>query len=202
MSATFPYYLLVGGLTIPHLTSIITTPTDLIKIHQQSQVVASSSDRPLSAVEVALGIIKERGWRGLYRGISSTALRDIGYGAYFAAYEGTLLFFTPPKPAPHDHSNLMSEVDTSIAAHSWSILLLAGGVAGVVGWFATFPLDVVKTRVQSSSGSDPANPYRTTWSTIINSYRTEGFAVFFRGLAPTLIRFVSLSLGTQTWACV
>ncbi len=160
-------------------------------------MVASGSVRPLSAVQVALGIIKESGWRGLYRGITSTALRDIGYGAYFAAYEGTLLFFTPPTPAPHDHSNLMSEADTSIAAHPWAILLLAGGVAGVVGWFATFPLDVVKTRVQSSSGSDPANPYRSTWSTIINSYRNEGFAVFFRGLAPTLIRLVVFQSGVR-----
>lgn len=168
--------------------SIITTPTDLIKIHQQSQILASRTAQPLSAVEVALGIVKKQGWRGLYRGITPTALRDIGYGAYFAAYEGTLLYFTPPKPEPHDHSNLMKEADTTIAAHSWPVLLLAGGVAGVVGWFATFPLDVVKTRVQSSSGYDSSNPYRNTWSTVVNSYRNEGFSVFFRGLAPTLIR--------------
>lgn len=139
-------------------------------------------------MEVALTIFKKHGLRGLYRGISSTALRDIGYGAYFAAYEGTLLVFTPPKAAPHDHSSLISEADTSIETHSWPILLLAGGVAGVTGWFATFPLDVVKTRVQSSFGSEPLNPYRNTWSTIVNSYRQEGVAVFFRGLAPTLIR--------------
>ena len=168
--------------------SIITTPTDLIKIHQQSQILASRTAQPLSAVEVALGIVKKQGWRGLYRGITPTALRDIGYGAYFAAYEGTLLYFTPPQPEPHDHSNLMKEADTTIAAHSWPVLLLAGGVAGVVGWFATFPLDVVKTRVQSSSGYDSSNPYRNTWSTVVNSYRNEGFSVFFRGLAPTLIR--------------
>jgi solute carrier family 25 carnitine/acylcarnitine transporter 20/29 len=95
-----------------------------------------------------------------------------------------------------------------------------------VGWLATFPLDVVKTRVQGSqaipiqvpvlavtgahsgggvvslSPSTPLlnslqppamivrdwNPYRTTWSTIVYSYRNEGPGVFFRGLSPTLIR--------------
>jgi solute carrier family 25 carnitine/acylcarnitine transporter 20/29 len=79
-------------------------------------------------------------------------------------------------------------------------MLLAGGVAGVVGWLATFPLDVVKTRIQGSSAAapepshatathaPPAHPYRTMLSTITHSYRSEGPGVFFRGLAPTLIR--------------
>ena len=85
-------------------------------------------------------------------------------------------------------------------------LLVAGGVAGVMGWLVTFPFDVVKTRVQStewtpinlhereplldSRGSvgSKDSPFRTTLSTILNSYRTEGVSVFYRGLAPTLIR--------------
>lgn len=28
-------------------------------------------------------------------------------------------------------------------------VLVAGGAAGMVGWFSTYPLDVVKTRLQS-----------------------------------------------------
>lgn len=35
------------------------------------------------------------------------------------------------------------------------------------------------------------NPYRTTLSTIINSYRAEGISVFYKGLSPTLIRYGS-----------
>lgn len=66
--------------------------------------------------------------------------------------------------------------------------------------------DVVKTRVQGVEYNGPPpntlglpvspspmttsseNPYRTTWSTLINSYRTEGLTFFFRGLTPTLLR--------------
>ena len=59
--------------------SIITTPTELIKIRQQSLLTTTS------ARTVALQIIRESGIRGLYRGITATALRDCGYGAYFAA---------------------------------------------------------------------------------------------------------------------
>ena len=58
---------------------MITTPTELIKIRQQSLQV------PTTARQVAWQIFRESGIRGLYRGITATALRDTGYGAYFFA---------------------------------------------------------------------------------------------------------------------
>ena len=73
------------------------------------------------------------------------------------------------------------------------VLLVSGGVAGIVGWLSTFPLDVVKTRMQSTDArsmltQSQINPYRTMISTIQHSYHTSGFDVFFRGLSPTLLR--------------
>lgn len=79
----------------------------------------------------------------------------------------------------------------------------------LAGWMATFPLDVVKTRIQgsfaqtgaahapllghshSSRHVEPTNPFRSTLSTVVYSYKMEGMGVFFRGLVPTLIRCVS-----------
>jgi hypothetical protein len=43
---------------------------------------------PTKARQVALKIFQENGIRGLYRGMPVTALRDCGYGAYFAAVSG------------------------------------------------------------------------------------------------------------------
>lgn len=61
------------------VSSIITTPTELIKIRQQSLLT------PTTATQVTLQIFRKEGVRGLYRGLPVTALRDCGYGAYFAA---------------------------------------------------------------------------------------------------------------------
>jgi len=177
------------------MASIITTPAELIKIHQQSLAMTSRAGQP-TAYQVALHIVRQHGLRGLYRGITATALRDTGYGAYFAAYEATLLYFSSAPPPPHDHSSLMSEADSSVAMHSWPVLLLAGGIAGVAGWFATFPFDVVKTRMQAARDLGPTNPYRSTLSTIVHSYRQEGISVFFNGLRPTLIRAVPVNMVT------
>ena len=57
----------------------MTTPTELVKIRQRALLTRTT------ARSVALGILREHGVRGLYRGFPVTALRDCGYGAYFAA---------------------------------------------------------------------------------------------------------------------
>jgi solute carrier family 25 carnitine/acylcarnitine transporter 20/29 len=74
-------------------------------------------------------------------------------------------------------------------------LMLAGSVAGVAGWLATFPFDVVKTRMQVAATarvraghSDSSMSGPDFWRTVIISYQAEGWRVFFRGLAPTLLR--------------
>ncbi|OCH86542.1 carnitine/acyl carnitine carrier [Obba rivulosa] len=180
------------------IASTITTPIELIKIHQQSSCspINSVVSRQLASTrDVAGHILKTYGLCGFYRGITSTVLRDTGYGAYFLAYEGTLRLFSPAPPHP-DSASLIEEVEAERASHSWPALLLAGGIAGVAGWVATFPFDVVKTRVQSIHGALPGHPYRSTWSTIVASYRAEGLGVFFRGLAPTLIRAIPVNMVT------
>jgi len=183
------------------VSSIVTTPTELIKIRQQSLLTRTT------AREVVLQIVHESGLAGLYRGITVTALRDCNYGAYFAAYEATCRYLSSSSTTSPDP---LVQAETRL---SWLALLLAGGIAGIAGWLATFPLDVVKTRMQSSPtttigtsspvlpstvidvspdtlpttpllnqeslASRHANPYRTILSTIVHSYRTEGSQVFF-----------------------
>ncbi|RPD57283.1 mitochondrial carrier [Lentinus tigrinus ALCF2SS1-7] len=184
------------------LSRLITTPAELIKIHQQSLVRTSTSGSspPLRDRDVILHLWRTLGLRGFFRGITATALRDTGYGAYFAAYEATLRYWPRPHAPPtHDRDGSPAkQVESTLATLSWPAMLVAGGMAGIAGWVVTFPFDVVKTRVQSTPPGVPGNPYRTTWSTIVASYRAEGLGVFFRGLAPTLIRAIPVNMVTFT----
>lgn len=187
------------------VTSLIASPTELVKIRQQNVLGGKTS-----AIKVAMGIFKQSGIRGLYRGLSATALRDTGYGAYFMAYEGTCRYFrsVPNSTIQTDHTSLLSEIDSEARSTPWSILFLAAAMAGIAGWVATFPMDVIKTRMQSTDitivdpgaqrqrFSDPHNPYRTILSTLAHSYRSEGYRMFFRGLVPTLIRSVPVNIAT------
>lgn len=74
-----------------------------------------------------------------------------------------------------------------------------------------FPLDVVKTRIQSTEPylasvkdvriASPMSivprqphPFRTIYSTVINSYKSEGIVVFSAGLGPTLLRSIPVNM--------
>lgn len=82
-------------------------------------------------------------------------------------------------------------------------VLLCGGLAGIVTWASIFPLDVIKTRVQTQtsyqesrsngerSGLLQPNSSERRMSSIEvakHAYRTEGAGVFFRGLGICSVR--------------
>lgn len=63
----------------PTCSRLIACPTELIKIRQQS---APPHLYP-STLSVFTDILRQGGVRGLYRGFSATAMRDVAYGPYF-----------------------------------------------------------------------------------------------------------------------
>jgi solute carrier family 25 carnitine/acylcarnitine transporter 20/29 len=82
-------------------------------------------------------------------------------------------------------------------------VLLCGGLAGIVTWATIFPLDVIKTRVQTQLLQSASHidveatsllPGRThvkrlnTFQIASEAYRTEGASVFWRGLGVCSVR--------------
>ena len=92
-----------------------------------------------------------------------------------------------------------SYVGTGKEAESHAALgtLLCGGIAGVVTWASIFPLDVVKTRLQtrtltvspaeeqsllSGNGSKQMLYPKGAWTIMRETYQEGGIRIFFRGL--------------------
>jgi solute carrier family 25 carnitine/acylcarnitine transporter 20/29 len=183
----------IGGLA----TWVVSTPTELVKCRAQ----ISSSPTAASSWGITKGILRREGIRGLYFGGVVTALRDsIGYGFYFWSYEVSTRF-------------MMSKVrergsDTEEAAK----VLLCGGLAGVVTWTSIFPLDAIKTRVQTqiladstttpllgTAGISESTERRLGAVAVArNAYRSEGPGVFFRGLTVCSIR--AFIVNAAQWA--
>ncbi|EME80852.1 uncharacterized protein MYCFIDRAFT_46410 [Pseudocercospora fijiensis CIRAD86] len=165
----------LGGLA----TFVISAPTELVKCRAQI------SNPPKSSWQITQSLFKTSGLRALYAGGTITALRDsLGYGFYFWSYELTKRNWT----SPHD-------TETTQAFK----ILMSGGLAGVVTWASIFPLDVVKTRVQTwdllsgpgaegqglpgtCSSKDGLGKRPSTLEIARAAYRSEGVPVFFRGL--------------------
>jgi len=174
----------IGGLA----TWVVSTPTELVKCRAQ----ISSSPTAASSWGITKEILRSEGIRGLYFGGVVTALRDsIGYGFYFWSYElSTRLIMTKMRERGSDSQEAAK-------------VLLCGGLAGVVTWASIFPLDVIKTRVQTQIladstiapllGSPPVTDgteRRRLGAVEVarNAYRSEGPGVLFRGLAVCSIR--------------
>jgi len=184
----------IGGLA----TWVVSTPTELVKCRTQ----ISTSPHAASSWGITKEILRSEGIRGLYFGGVVTALRDsIGYGFYFWSYElSTRLMMSKMQERGSDKQEAAK-------------VLLCGGIAGVVTWASIFPLDVIKTRVQTqfTSDSTTAPLLGSAVSTdgidrrrlgavevARNAYRTEGSGVFFRGLTVCSIR--AFIVNAAQWA--
>jgi len=109
------------------------------------------------------------GIRGVYRGFMVTTLRDTPtFGVYFSSYEWIKRWWC---------RNYKSQQTG---------MFISGGVAGVLGWLATYPLDVIKSRLQTDRLDRPK--YSGIIDCTKKSYHQEGWKFFFKGLGPTLAR--------------
>lgn len=173
----------VGGLA----TWVVSCPTELIKCRAQA------STAPLSSGTVALRLLKEQGLRGFYCGGTVTALRDsIGYGFYFWSYELASSLWP-----------ISGQDGTPSFRFEAPKVLICGGLAGIATWASVFPLDVIKTRVQTQAMGFAAeastlldHDHRQSrerkragaWQISKDAYRTQGMRVFFRGFGVCCIR--------------
>lgn len=161
-----------GGLA----TWAVSTPTELVKCRAQTSKSNASSWAVVQQTWRADGI------KGFYSGGVVTALRDsIGYGFYFWSYE---------------LATRQWNANEGLRSHEGLRILLCGGLAGVVTWASVFPLDVIKTRVQTqpwipvSEVSALIQPPRRAGALQVSreAYAAGGLRVFFRGLAVCSVR--------------
>ena len=70
-----------------------------------------------------------------------------------------------------------------------------GGLAGEALWIASYPFDVIKSKMQTDGfGTD--QKYKTMRSAFAKTWRAEGARGFWKGIGPTLLRAMPVSGGT------
>jgi len=66
--------------------------------------------------------------------------------------------------------------------------MLAGGFAGVVGWLTCYPLDLIKSRLQTNLNEQYLPGYRGILQCSKEVILEAGLKGLFKGIIPTLIR--------------
>jgi solute carrier family 25 carnitine/acylcarnitine transporter 20/29 len=142
------------------------------------------------------------GVRGLYRAQVPTVLREAqAYGLWFLTYEFLVQRSVSATGGRRDD------------LPAWKLCGF-GAVAGLVLWVGSYPLDVIKSRMQSDPGllnrvPDSLGEFRNKLVAVGEKprydgmvdcaskiYSQSGFGGFWRGIVPTLVRAIPCSAGT------
>ncbi|KDQ12030.1 hypothetical protein BOTBODRAFT_429440 [Botryobasidium botryosum FD-172 SS1] len=154
------------------VNSLLASPVEMFKIRMQGQY-GGAGDKRLRAV--VSDMWREWGFRkGIMRGFWATVAREIpAYAGFYAGFEFTKRRFQkqygPSPPA-------------------WAILA-SGSCGGLSYWLSSYPLDVVKSRVQLAD-KPPSKGLGYIGREIGAVVREQGFAGLFRGLSPCLLRSI------------
>jgi len=132
------------------------------------------------------GMVTKGGWRGLFRGLGPTLLRDAPFSAiYWASYEFLKAEHGLPRLLNnHVNSGHNKNNNTTTTSSGLGTYVAAGSVSGMVAAAVTTPADVVKTRMQAGDGSR-AVLMREVVKDVMN---TEGPAGFTRGIAARVAK--------------
>jgi solute carrier family 25 carnitine/acylcarnitine transporter 20/29 len=164
--------------------TLITAPFErvkvLLQIQGQKHLAPGEKPKYSGGVDVVRQLYKEGGIRSVFRGSAMTLARDgPGSAAYFAVYE-----YVKRSLSPKDaEGNATGEL-------SLPAVMTAGGAAGVAMWIPVFPVDTIKSRLQSAEGRP------TISGTIRGVYRNGGIKAFFPGFGPALARAIPANAAT------
>lgn len=131
--------------------------------------------RKLSAHE---GVLK-----GLFRGQVVTVLREAqAYGVWFLSFEYLM-------DLDAKRNNITRDEISSIRVATY------GGLAGEGLWLASYPFDVVKSKMQTD-GFGAQQKFSSMTDCFKKTFAAEGLGGFWKGIGPTLLRAMPVSAGT------
>ena len=164
--------------------TLVTAPFErvkvLLQIQGQKQLAPGEKPRYSGGLDVVRQLYKEGGVRSVFRGSAMTLARDgPGSAAYFATYEYAKRRLTPKDRNGDPQGEL-----------SLTAVMAAGGLAGVAMWIPVFPIDTIKSRLQSSE----TRP--TISGTIKGLHASGGLKAFFPGFGPAMARAVPANAAT------
>jgi solute carrier family 25 citrate transporter 1 len=154
---------LFGGLFAGTIESVLVViPCELLKVRHMTQASHASF------FSVLRDVVREEGFTGLYKGGTSTLLRQItNHMIRFPVFYALTSYLKEAR----NEKNLPATIN-----------LFAGAFAGSVSTLINTPLDTIKTRQQKHGQKE------TTAEIIRGIYREGGILKFWAGVIPRMVR--------------
>ncbi|OZJ06262.1 hypothetical protein BZG36_00825 [Bifiguratus adelaidae] len=161
--------------------SVVSCPVEHVRTRLQVQSGAAASST--SSMTVYRGpldciskIYRSHGLAGLYKGMGVTMIREFqGYGAYFLAYEALV------RRSMQKNNCARTDLPT------WKIMSF-GALGGYAMWSTVYPVDIVKSKLQTDGFSGEGRRYTSTLDVVKKTWHAEGMGGFFKGFGPCILR--------------
>ena len=166
--------------------SVLSGPIEHVRIRLQTQPHSVAERLYTGPVDCVRQLVHQGGGvgRGLFRGQAVTLWREAqAYGVWFTTFEWLM-----------NADARRNEIERK-AVPAYKVAFY-GGLAGEALWLASYPFDVVKSKMQTDALRPADQRYKTMRDCFAQTYRHEGARGFWRGLAPTLLRAMPVSAGT------
>lgn len=134
-------------------------------------------------IDAGKKIIGKYGWRGAFQGFVPTMWRNIPcFGTYFCFSEFGYRLINPPdrKQSPTISEALLGG-------------LVGGMIAGFGFWGIFYPLESIKSRMQSDHIEVSKRKYSSMMDCIVKTNQEGGVKAFYKGYAPAIIRAIPVN---------
>jgi len=154
--------------------NFIEAPIDVLKCKLQAQI---GKGQYAGVWDCAKKLYAQRGMVAIYQGLGATTMRNVPcFASYFTGNEFVKRYLTPKGEKP----TLLTT-------------FLAGGGAGFSFWGLWYPLDIIKTRMQTDATMPADRKYKNIADCVMKIMRNEGGRAFFKGYVPSLIRAIPVN---------
>lgn len=163
-------YFLASGIS-GILTAVFTNPIWVIK----TRMLSTARNAPGAYTSIAQGtaaLYKSEGIKGFYRGLLPS-LFGVSHGAIqFMAYEQLKNHWALSRKGGKEGLTNLDYLTLSAVSK-----MFAGSI--------TYPYQVVRARLQTY---DARERYKGAWDVVRQVFKNEGFAGFYKGLGPNIVR--------------
>lgn len=171
------------------LVCFCTNPIWLVKTRLQLQNPLHQTRRYSGLYDALKTIMREEGWRALYKGIVPS-LFLVSHGAVqFTAYE-ELRKVTVDYKAKQRKEDCKSADTDLLNSVDYAVL---GGSSKIAAIILTYPFQVIRSRLQQRPTMEGIPRYMDSWHVMKATARFEGFRGFYKGITPNLLKNVPAS---------
>lgn len=200
------FWQLLAGTEAGLVAAVATNPLWVVKTRLQVQE-RSGEGAYRGLMDAGRRIVRDEGVAGLYKGlgpslalVSHGAVQLLVYDRLRDAVDGTAGRAGIGVGGGEGEGEGEGGVGRNGRGSVWLAAVMSpwlGGASKVAASLATYPLQVVRSRMQqrgADMSGDAGSSYRTAYGTAQRMLRNEGPSAFYKGLVPNLLRAIPASM--------